>query len=473
MRGWGEKFMATTPSSLSTPPTLSGISKFASDFQSVLTRAVSIAQLPVTALQNRDADILSKETQLSTLGASVSDLGASLFALGTLAQNKALVASSSNSAIVSVQATGATAAASYTISNITSVASVASETSTSGYATSNATAVSSTGTVKLVVGSGSFTIHLTPSTNNLVGLRDAINNSGLGVTAAVLTTGTGATPDYLSVTANNTGATTLQLIDDPTVGGANQDLLTSSNQGSDAVFKLNNLSVDKPGNTINDVVPGATFTIENTTAVGATVTLSLASDRAQLLSGLEDFATKYNATVDATNAQVGKAGGLLSGDFIVRQIQQDLRQVGSFQGSGAIQSLSDLGIQFGSDGKISFNTTTFNSLTDSQVSSAFNFLGSTTTGFGGLSQQFSQLTDPTTGLIQNQQDSYAATDKRLQGNISDLNTRISRLQASLTAQLQAADALQAQLASQQQQLNATIQSLNYSAFGAPLSTTTG
>jgi flagellar hook-associated protein 2 len=289
----------------------------------------------------------------------------------------------------------------------------------------------------------------------------------------VLTTGTGATPDYLSVTANNTGATTLQLIDDPTVGGANQDLLTSSNQGSDAVFKLNNLSVDKPGNTINDVVPGATFTIENTTAVGATVTLSLASDRAQLLSGLEDFATKYNATVDATNAQVGKAGGLLSGDFIVRQIQQDLRQVGSFQGSGAIQSLSDLGIQFGSDGKISFNTTTFNSLTDSQVSSAFNFLGSTTTGFGGLSQQFSQLTDPTTGLIQNQQDSYAATDKRLQGNISDLNTRISRLQASLTAQLQAADALQAQLASQQQQLNATIQSLNYSAFGAPLSTTTG
>ena len=63
-----------------TPATLNGISKYATDFQAILTRAVAIAQLPVTALQNRDADVLSKETQLSNLGSAVSDLGASLFA---------------------------------------------------------------------------------------------------------------------------------------------------------------------------------------------------------------------------------------------------------------------------------------------------------------------------------------------------------------------------------------------------------
>jgi flagellar hook-associated protein 2 len=463
--------MASTPTSLSAPPTLNGISKYATDFQSILTRAAAIAQLPVTALQNRDADVLSKETQLSTLGSSVSDLGASLFALGSLAQNKALVATSSDSSTVSVQATGATAAATYTISNITSVASAASETSKSGYADASVTVVSSTGTLNLIVGATNYPIHLVPASNNLVALRDAINASGLGVTATILTTGTGANPDYLSVTSNGTGAKALQLIDDPT--GANNNLLTSANQGSDAVFQLNGVPVDKSSNTVNDVIPGATFTIAKTTALGAKVTLSLATDATQLSSALQDFAAKYNAAVDAVSAQVGKSGGLLIGDFLVRQIQQDLRQVNTFQGSGAIQSLSDLGIQFGSDGKISFNTSTFNKLTDSQISGAFTFLGSTITGLGGLSLQFAQLTDPTTGLIKNQQDSYTATDKRLQTNISDLNARISRLQASLTRQLQAADALQAQLTSQQQQLNATIQSLNYSAFGAPLSTTTG
>jgi flagellar hook-associated protein 2 len=465
--------MGTTSNSLTAAPTLSGISKFATDFQSVLTRAAAIAQLPVTALQNRDADVLSKETQLSTLATSVGDLGSSLFALGSLAQGKALLATSSDSSTVSVQATGATSSASYTISNITSVASAASETSQVGYANSSTTAVSSTGTVNLVVGSTTLQINLTPATNNLVGLRDAINASGLGVSATILTTGTGANPNYLSITANSTGATTLQVIDDPTVGGANRNLLTSSNQGSDAIFQLDSLPVDKPSNTVNDVVSGATFTILKTSVGAAKVTLSLASDTSQLSSALQDFAVKYNSAVDAVAVQVGKGGGSLIGDFIVRQIQQDLRQVNTFQGSGSIQSLSDLGLQFGSDGKISFNTSTFSKLTDSQISGAFTFLGSTTTGLGGLSTQFAQLTDPTTGLIKNQEDSYAATDKRLQSNISDLNARISTAQANLTRQLQAADALQAQLDSQQQQLSATIQSLNFSAFGAAPSTSVG
>src|SRR5437868_7838321 len=107
--------MATTPTSLTAPPTLNGIGKYASDFQSILTRAVAIAQLPARALQNRDADVLQKETQLSTLALSVSDLGASLFALGSLASSKALVASSSDSSTVSIQATGATAATRFTI----------------------------------------------------------------------------------------------------------------------------------------------------------------------------------------------------------------------------------------------------------------------------------------------------------------------------------------------------------------------
>ncbi len=471
---------SSTPASVYTPPTLSGISTYASDFQSILTRAAAIAQLPVTALQNQDADVLSKETQLSTLATAVTNLGASIFALGTLADNQALVATSSDPTTVTVQATGATNPATYTISNITSVASAASETSQAGYANSSTTAVSSTGTVNLVVGTATpFKITLTTATNNLVGLRDAINASGLGVTATVLTTGTGANPNYLSVTANNTGATTLQVIDDPTVGGANKNLLTSSNQGSDAVFELNNLSVDKPGNTVSDVIPGTTFTIVKPTptptppATAVNVTLTLASDPTQLSSALQDFATNYNAAVDAVNVQVGSAAGLLSGDFLVRQIQQTLQAVNTFQGTGAIQSLSSLGIQFGSDGKITFDSTTFNSLSASQVSSAFAFIGSTTAGFGGLSEQFSQLTDPTTGLIKEQQTSYSATDTRLEGNISDLNARIAIQQASLTSQLQAADALQAELTAQQQELNGTIQSLNFSSFGTPASSSVG
>ena len=111
--------------------------------------------------------------------------------------------------------TGATSAATYTISDITSVAKAASETSKIGYADSSATPISTTGVVKLVVGAKSYDITLTPGTNNLVGLRNAINNLGVGATASVITTGTGLNPNYLSISANSSGAAALQLFDDP------------------------------------------------------------------------------------------------------------------------------------------------------------------------------------------------------------------------------------------------------------------
>jgi flagellar hook-associated protein 2 len=446
-----------------TPLAFTGISTFSSDFQTVLTRAVSIATLPKTQLQNADSDILGRKTLLGTLSSAVSALGTSVAALGTVAKNKALVASSSNSGLVSAVNTGATNATSYNISEITSVAKAASETSLSGYADSSATAVSASGTVKLVIGAVTHTITLTAGTNNLVGLRDAINGLGLGVTATVFTTGTGSDPNYLSLSANNSGATTLQLREDP--DGANTNLLTAASQGSNANFKLNGVAVSKANNFVNDVVSGVTFTILGTTATDETVALSLATDRTQLQSAIQDFATKYNALVDQVGAQVGPAAGLLSGDYIVREVQSDLRQVTSYQGSGSTKSLSDLGIQLSSAGKITFDTTAFASLTDSQITSGFDFFGSATTGFGALAGKFSQLTDPVTGLIPLQQDSYDKADKRIQSTISDLDDRITALQTRVTAQLQLADALQAQLTSQQTVLTATLQALNTVTFG--------
>ena len=303
---------------------------------------------------------------------------------------------------------------------------------------------------------------LTPASNNLVGLRDAINNLGVGVSASILTTGSG---NYLSVSANNTGLTTLQLIDDP-APGANINLLTSANQGKSAVFNLNSVPVTKASNTVNDLVSGATFTILNTTA--EPVTLSLATDRSQLQSAIQDLTTKYNSMVDQVDGQIGPSAGLLTGDSTLRDIQSTMRKLTSFQGSGSIRSLTDLGIQLGSDGKMTFDTKVFTALSDTQISSAFDFFGSPTTGFGGVSQDFTQITDPINGLIKLQQDGYDAADKRLQGSISDLNDRITQLQTRVSVQLQAADALQAQLTAQQQLLTASLAALTFTSYGKPV-----
>jgi flagellar hook-associated protein 2 len=308
--------------------------------------------------------------------------------------------------------------------------------------------------------------------NNLAGLRDAINAAGLGVTASVLTTGTGLTPNYLSVSSNTTVQAALQLIDDP--DGTPAQLLTSTNQGANAVFKLNGVDVVSPSNLINNVVSGVSFNIVAKTdplQPLQAVSLNLAADPSQISSALQDFVAKYNAVGKQVNAQIGPAAGLLSGNSLIYQAQSVLRGLVNYNGSGAIKSLAALGIELDASGVMSFNQTTsdpsrhiaFNSLSSAQITAAFSFLGSPTTGFGLLSSQLTQISDPITGLIKVQHD---AADTRITAQVSTLTDRINSMQKGLSAQLQAADVLIASLNSQQQMLTATLQGSSFAAFGA-------
>jgi flagellar hook-associated protein 2 len=446
-----------------TPLSFTGVSSYSSDLQTVLSRAVSIAQLPLKRLQNDEADIVQKKLLLGGLNTAAEDLGTSLSNLGDIASSHAIAASSSNSSLVSVVNTGANSAATYNITEITSLARAASETSTTGYADSTSAPVSSTGTVNLVSGGKTYTLTLAPDKNNLIGLRDAINNSGAGVTATILTTGTGPNPNFLSVSSNATGATTLQLNDDPT--GANANLLTSSNQGANAEFKLNGVPISKASNLINDVVAGATFTILGTSTNGSSATLTLATDSSKISDALQDFATKYNTLVDQVGGQIGAGAGLLSGDFIIREVQNDMRQLGNYTGSGSVKSLADLGLEFSSSGKLSFNSTTFKGLTEAQISDSFNFLGSSTTGFASLQKKFAQITDPVGGLVKAQLDNYALADTRIQSSMAKMTDQINAMQIALNAQLQRADSLLAQLTSQQSILDGSLKSAALALYG--------
>jgi flagellar hook-associated protein 2 len=293
-------------------------------------------------------------------------------------------------------------------------------------------------------------------------LRDKLNSLGAGVNASILTTQNG---NYLSVSSNTTGATTLQLVDDP--DGAKTNLLTATNQGTDAVFQLNGINIHQAGNVVNSVIPGVTFTIQG--AASLPVTLSLASDRSQLSSGLQNFVDTYNSLKTQLNAQVGSGAGLLTGDVGVTQLQGLLRQITNYRGtSGSITSLSDLGIEFSNTGEASFNQNTFNQLSGSGVSDAFKFIGSATSGLGGFSASLTQYSDPITGLLKVEQNGFDTTDQNLQKQIATLTDRIGILQTSLAARLEAADAALATLESQQNTVSASLQGLSLVLYGKNL-----
>lgn len=444
------------------PLTITGVSSFSDNLQTILNRAVSIASLPVTALQNRQADLLVQKQLLSGISTGVNALADALAALKQAGDNKALTASSSNASRVSVTLNGATTAGVYTISEISSVARAASENTAAGYATADSTAVDADGELQLVFGNQTHTIQLSPEQNNLNGLRDAINGLGLGLTATVLNTGTGENPYYLTLTASGTGATTLALrseVDNPA-----SNILTSDNQGSNAIFKLNGLSVEKSDNVVSDVIPGVAFTIVSKTTAGETVTLTVASNRASLASAIEKMVAAYNSLRDQLNAQVGEKAGLLSGDFIVRHVQAKLRELAGFRAPDVSMSLAELGITLDSKGVMSFDRAKFDSLPNSRLETAFSFFGGGA-GFGALESGLRNVSDPANGLIRLQQNQIDATDARIRGQIEAIQKRIEVMRNNLARQLQMADTLLARLESQQRFLDANLESLNLVLYG--------
>jgi len=549
--------VSTSPSLLTTSSNgipFTGISQYASTFQSLLNTSVQTAEIPITQLQNEDSTILSREASLGSLQSSAASLTSSLNALAALAGGQALSASSSNASVVTATATGATAPASYTINSVTTLASAASEVSTNSYANGATTPVSN-GTMTLVAGGRSYTLNLAANNlnslvsaingagagvtasvitdgassqlsissnggpesiqlydgaspsgtdlitntgsgtetsiaayadpastqvskgvmtlvagshqytfalggNNLVALEQAINAQNAGVTASILTTSTG---DYLSVSANQTGATTLALYDGAAAGGT--DLLTRNNQGSNAQFQLDGISISNPGNTINSVIPGVTFTLTGESSAPATI--SLASDPSQLSSALQNFVSSYNSLQTAVQAQEGQNAGPLAGDSVVGQLQTMLNQIAAYTNiGGGIQSLADLGVDFNSDtGQLSFDQTTFDSLSQSQIQQAFQFLGSSTTGFGAFANQLSGFSDPVTGLIQAEITGEKKTDSDLQSQIANLENQVRAMQTSLTQQFENADALQQELENQQSTLSASLNGLNLVLYG--------
>jgi flagellar hook-associated protein 2 len=439
--------------------------QYATDFQAILNKAVQTAEVPLTQLQTQDTAVLSQETALGSLQSSVAAVTSSLTALGTDGSSGALSASSSDPSSVTATDSGATAPATYTINSVTTVATAASETSLTSYADSATTPITTgtanPGEMQLMVGTTPYNFALSTANNNLSGLVSQINGLGAGVTASILTTSGG---NYLSLQANSTGATTLQLNDDSS--GTETNIITSANQGTNAVFYLNNIKISQASNTVNNVISGLTFNIVAPTS--SAVTLTLASDPTQLTNDLQTFVTNYNALVTAVQAQVGGSNGALIGDSTINQLQQTMQHLTAYFSSttGSVQSLSDLGVTFnGTDGAATFDPTVIGGMSSSELTDALNYIGSTTTGLGAFSGTFDQFSDPVTGLIQTEITSDKASDANLQTQIDTTTDNINTMQQNLATQIEQADTLESEYESQQTELTASLQGLDLVLYG--------
>jgi len=145
-------------------------------------------------------------------------------------------------------------------------------------------------------------------------------------------------------------------------------------QASDAVLKLNGLTVNRQSNTIDDVIDGFSFTV-NKAGVGETVSFSIDADKGVAQQAVRDFVDAYNVFMETANNLTGYSRdennqvvrGDLSGDGTAKAMINRLREMVGSEVEGVesgFTALTNLGIRTERDGSLSIN--------DKEFSRAFN-----------------------------------------------------------------------------------------------------
>jgi flagellar hook-associated protein 2 len=196
---------------------------------------------------------------------------------------------------------------------------------------------------------------------------------------------------------------------------------------------------------------GVTATLEG----AGTTTIDISRSTSALTTALSNLATAYNTAVTELNNNHGQSGGALTGDSVVDSLSQTLQDMMNYSsgspGSSGFTSLTGLGFSFSTAGVLSFDPTTVDSASDSQLSQIFSFLGSAT-GSGFLETATNAMTsvlDPSTGYLTSDVTQVGSNITTENTKIANEETSLSTLQTTLTNQMSAADA---SISSMEQQL---------------------
>jgi len=365
------------------------------DIEGLVSQLVAAERAPTeNRLSRQDARLTSELSAFGIFKGALSSFQDSLADLNTLSKFGQHISTSSDTDIVETSSSGQAVAGSYEL-NVSQLAK--SHSLASGGYLSTADTVG-TGTLTIRFGTtdytppdpgpesynsfavnperGVATISIDSSNNTLEGLRDAINDAEIGVSAAIVNDGSGY---RLLLSSSQTGEENgIEISVDDT--GDNNDLdsnglsalafnsgaahLSQTVAAQDAIFSINGLSITTSHNTADNVIDGVNLTLKGLSGASP-VTLTVAEDHASVKEAITSLVSGYNSFVEiaggltAYDAATGSAG-VLQGDFSVRSIVGQIRQVltSAVTGfGGAISSLSEIGITTERDGSLSVDST--------------------------------------------------------------------------------------------------------------------
>ena len=414
------------------------------DLESLVTSLMAVESRPLTALQTKAASYTSKISSLGTLKSKLSALQTAAAAMKTATGKTALTtfssftASTADTTIATATATTGAVAGTYTL-NVTKLA-VAQRFESGTFSSTTDTVGNEGDTLTFDFAtpddegnSRSVTITLDSNNNSLTGLRNAINNANMGVSATIVT-GTGG-PQLIF-----TGEEGLD--NEITLSGQLATQFSEKVSAQNAEFTINGIAATSSTNNDSEVLDGVTIALLKE----GTTTLTVAADYStNITSALNNFITAYNAanstmtTMGAYNSTTGTAGAL-QGNQILRDSQTLVRNLlysTTTGGTSAYQTLSDIGVSVGTDGSLTLDS----SKLEGALAADSSAVATLVTKIGQSFNSSLESTVGYTGKIKIATDSANSIIKELEARQEALELRLETIEARYRSRFSALDTL--------------------------------
>lgn len=382
------------------------------DITGIVNQLVSAEITPQSnRLDQREVKLQAKISAVGTLKGAMSNFQSGLSALKGQLNFDGRSATSSNTSVADVTATETAVSGNYNLS-VTQLAdahSLVTDSSLAGAQLTSENDVLGTGTLTFKFGTTTYdptsdtytgfsqnadkgSQSITITDGSLVGIRDAINNAGMGVTASIINDGsyyrlaitstTGeASSMEITVTdddGNNTDASGLSLL----AFNSSATHLSQTHAGQDAQLSINGVSITNASNTLTSTISGLNVTLNST----GTSTIAVSQDTSSAKNAINSFVQTYNGLITNMNRlsaydPATKVAGPLQGDVTLLSIRSQLNTIlgGAVDGltsDAPYRILADVGItRSSSDGTMSIDSTKLDAALQSDPKAVANLFG--------------------------------------------------------------------------------------------------
>lgn len=418
--------------------------------QNLVSQLMSVERQPLSKMQAQSNRITSQISDLGRLKSDLNSLKSAARAMTSFDFLDKVKTESSDSTTVAVKASGTAMPSRYNV-EVTQLASAKSVSYDVSGVNDTKTAVSGLqGTIKV----NGKDVNLGSNDVTLDQFVQKVNSSNTGFIASAVKQGSGA---YKVIFVNKeTGETNDGASSTNWSMNSSQFSSAHVNEGKNAQYSMNGVSLTSTTNTVEGAAQGMTLTLNK---VG-NASIEVKKDEDAIVKKVQDFVSSYNSTMANVKSlrrygEGSDPGGSFKGDSMLSSVASSLRSALSekYGASGTMiagkdtsygYAIHSMGLEFDKEGVLKLDVDKLKkSLSDDPdgVKKMFS------EGPGkSLVDSIDKITD-NQGLLGARTSSLEATKKRIATQTDNLTNRLNRREEALVAQYSRLDATIAQMQS--------------------------